>query len=180
MGNGALADQNGYALQYHFEWMPLTSFGKAGIGLGVGAFVLPNRLIKAGDPNTDDTVATLYAFPIEVFLSYRFDFYKGQPVVPYFHFGPPVTFAYQHSNFTLDGLSLDRSWFGSKTLNYGAGIEIYLNWIDGSAAKAMELSYGINTAYFTVEYLKGNALGTEESRSDLSHSELRFGLRFEM
>lgn len=61
--------------------------------------------------------------------------------------------------------------------NYGAGLELGLNWIDRDAATNLDHSIGINATYLVFEYDRSSFIA---GNVDLSGQELRFGLRFEM
>lgn len=168
------SNNSGYAGSVTFEWMPITGYGKAGIGLGTGFSIHPNVILIPADGTNDDQLATLYTVPIELHLSYHFDYIKNQIVVPYGKFGPSMTLIKQSSNFGFarDGIN---TFTG---LDFAGGLELCLNPMEKSAARALDSNFGINISYLFAEYHVTRAMGSS-SAFDLSRKEWRFGLRFE-
>jgi hypothetical protein len=168
--NAVTSTEAGYGGDVTFEWIPMTQYGKIGIGVGAGFSVHQNVVIVDAD---EDEVATLYTLPLSVHLSYRADFVRNQILVPYGKVGPSMTFIKQNSGwgYSRDGI---QQFVG---LNFGGGIELNLNPLEPGSARALDRSTGINASYLFAEYDVISALGN--ATYNLARNEWRFGLRFE-
>lgn len=162
-----------YSKQFHSahlsaEWLPpiTDGYGKIGVGLGIGLAMQNN--IGAGK-------ARLSLVPLGAFVSYRADFMKNQFLVPFGKVGTNTTFFRR-----LEGGTTSPTTSTYVGYNYGGGLEVCLNKIDPATAKEFDQAMGVNNTYFIFEYVKSNAFGFMKPSTDLSHSEYRFGLRFEM
>src|SRR5687768_8702574 len=90
--NGSRVTDAGHGAFVGFEWMPFDErFGKLGIGLGAGLTVHANLPVGAG------SWVTLYTVPASALLSYRFDYFKGQLLVPFVKAGYNTTVVFQRS-----------------------------------------------------------------------------------
>lgn len=163
------SNRAGQAFQVSIEWLPITEYGKFGVGLGLGGFLLQDVEI------TTDVFATLYAFPVEAFVSYRADFFHNQIIVPYGRVGPSYTFVKQGSRTGAEKSGF-QNYMG---LEFAVGGELLLDIFEPSAAKALEQSTGINHVFIAVEYLVSQALNSAGSQPNLARNEFRAGLRFE-
>ncbi len=164
--NNEAREENGNAVHLGLEWMPFdTTYGKIGFGLGTGLHVIKNV-------NFGGTNATLTVVPVQTFVSYRFDYVKKQIVVPFLKVGTELALAKQ-KGIEKDGYQTYYGW------EYSGGLEFCLNSIDQRSARSLDRSLGINATYLIFEYAKSAQLGARRE-PDLSHDELRFGLRFEI
>jgi len=152
-----------------FEWLVLQSYGKLGVGISAGGTVNSNFAV------TDTAVATLYTFPLGAYVSYHLDFFENQWVVPFGKLGANVTIAAQRSNQGMARAGT-QSFNG---LDIGGGIQLNLNNVEKSAARSLDETTGINTTYLIGEIVKTSGLSSGQS-PDLSRTEYRIGLRFEM
>ncbi len=150
--------------------LPITyGYGKAGAGLGTGI------LIRRNIPLPNAQVAHILAFPIVAQISYRADFMKDQILVPFLKAGMGSTFFQR-----IEGGAAGKAVFAYWDYRFGGGVELCLNKIDPKSAHDFDQSIGVNNTYFVFEYLKSKPFGEENAKTDLDHSEYRFGLRFEM
>jgi len=164
--NNETTDRNGHAFHLAFEWMPIDpTYGKLGLGLGVGLHVIKNVDFRG-------TNATLTVIPMDAFLTYRFDYLYQQILVPYLKFGPNISMAKQRG-IEKSGFQIYYGW------EMGGGLELCLNPIDRSSGRYLDMKTGINTTYLMIEYVNSKQLGVKRT-PDLSHDEIRFGLRFEI
>ena len=158
----------GDGLMLSAEWLPIVHYGKLGIGLGLGYYILRNVQYS---PTAS---ATLNTFPIESYLTYRFDYTKNQILVPFIQGGPSIVFAGQTNSHASGPQTF-------KGLDYAAGVELGLNALDPTTARDAAYSLGIHNTYVIFEYLRSDYLGTPPTTGpDLIHAEYRIGLRFEM
>lgn len=162
-----------YSKQFHAahlsaEWLPpiTDGYGKIGVGLGIGL---------AMQNNIGERKARLGPVSLDAFVSYRADFMKNQFLVPFGKVGTNTTFFQRIEGGTTSPTTLTHVGY-----NYGGGLEVCLNKIDSTTAKEFDQAMGVNNTYFIFEYVKSNAFGSMKPRTDLSNSEYRFGLRFEM
>ena len=155
------------------EYLAIQSLGKLGIGIGAGFFVLSD--VNVGkDATGADILATLYTYPLQAYLSYRFDYFKNQVLVPYVRFGGEMTPTRQGSKTGGDKAGT-QVYYGT---NLAAGLELLLNVLEPSSAVNLDRSTGINGTYLIVEYEMGRAINPSNV-ADLSHNAIRAGLRFE-
>lgn len=112
-GPGVGAPDSGTAIFVAFEWFALKNPGKLGIGLEVGAFVLPNEQVVPAPANGSgyNEVATLYTFPVNAMVSYRFDYMDNneQILVPFVKAGPGVAVSSQRSPSSPQWVAADYS-----------------------------------------------------------------------
>lgn len=158
-------------LSVMIEWLPVTQYGKLGVGAGFGFSVHPNVLILDTDP--DDEVATLYTVPLEIGLSYHADYLRHQILVPYGRFGASMTLLKQNSDY---GYSRPLTTY--MALELAGGLQLCLNPLEPGAAREMDQTLGINVSYLFGEYHVTQSMGSGSS-VDLSRKEWRFGIRFE-
>ncbi|MBI4402746.1 MAG: hypothetical protein HY537_01215 [Deltaproteobacteria bacterium] len=159
----------GHAGHISFEWLPYTERGKLGLGVGLGLFSMGNVALS------DGKWASLYTFPLEMFVSYRLDYIKNQIIVPFVKAGVEVTWAKQNSK-TGHEIPGVLTYYGG---NYSLGGELCLNKIEWSTVKQLDSNMGVNNIYITFEFLKSMPLGFGGVEA-LSHEEYRLGLRFEL
>ncbi len=151
-----------HAIHLDFEWLPIQSLGKFGIGIGTAAILGTSAQISTG-------TYRVTLVPIKSFVSYRLDFVDRQIVVPFAKVGAGVTWAYQDQRATQMFRSVE----------FSGGLEINLSAIDTEAAKVLDREIGINSTYLTLQYGRSQSVGSQ-NQIDLSHEEYMAGLRFEM
>jgi hypothetical protein len=152
------------------EWIPIKNYGKVGLGVGAGFSLITDADVGGG------AYATLYVFPIQGLITYQFDYMENQFLVPYVKFGPSMAILMQKSD-TRGGRSPINPYYG---FDYGAGLQLCLNNLEPSAARALDSSTGINATYLTFEVLYSSNLRGSGVDPDLSRREIRAGMRFEM
>ena len=168
--NGVRTSNPGHGAYVNIEWLPFEdTYGKFGFGLGLGMTVHTNVQVAPS------SYATLYAVPAAATLSYRFDYIKGQFLVPFVNGGAGTTLVRQGSRTggAEPGTQLYHGY------EYGGGLELCLNGIDPQSARVLDSEIGINYTYLTAEYVRSQPLGAART-PDLSREEFRFGLRFEL
>jgi hypothetical protein len=152
-----------------FEWMPITSYGKLGLGTGIGFTTVSGIAFADGSGNT----ANLITLPVELYLSYRLDFVKNQWIVPYGRIGGEFQLASPTSSTISGGSFLTYEGF-----QWAAGGEFCLNILEPTTARGLDIWYGINNTYLYFEYVNAMALQAGK-QPDLSRTEFRIGLRVE-
>ncbi|MEZ4750815.1 MAG: hypothetical protein R3B54_09390 [Bdellovibrionota bacterium] len=162
--------QVGHAVHVAFEWLPIKSVGKLGIGLAsAGVFGLSNVELSG------NRYASLNVLPLEAFLSYRAEYVHQQVLVPYVKAGASVLWVRQTSE-TGAGVPGTRTYYGR---DLSLGLEICLSRIDPEASRKLDRSVGINSTYLVLEYTQSRSISPAGS-PDLSHEAYRAGLRFEL
>jgi hypothetical protein len=168
--SGLKPNRLGTGLRVAYEFLPFDNrFGKIGLGLGAGFDFVPN--IDFGDGRR----ATLNVFPLGAFLSYRADYTRNQILVPFGKIGSSMVLVNQSSD-TGGGRPGAQTYYG---LDMGGGVELCLNALDRDAAASLLRTIGIHDSYITFEYISSQSLGKKRA-PDMSHSEYRIGLRFEI
>ncbi len=166
-GNGQTSNDHGHGFHAAIEWIFLgPEYGRMGLGFGTGMGAINN--IRVGN-----RTGTLTTIPLELFLSYRFEYFHHQPLVPFVKFGMSNVFSIQR------GMEEREQWYAYKGLDYSLGGEICLSGITPSHSRKLDLTQGINGIYLIFEYFKSSPL-KQGSGPDLSHDEYRMGLRFEI
>lgn len=162
---GFVGTQAGHFPQVSLEWMPFgDAIGKVGIGAGIGYFFI--KKANVGGAKTE----TIAIYPVRGFVSYRADYFRNQILVPFGKVG--VSAAWVNQTGTPGTKRFDG-------FDYGGGLELCLNRLDPGSSGALSQSVGIHNTYFIAEYTKTGFLDNQRA-VDLTHDELRFGLRFEM
>ncbi|MCB0403529.1 MAG: hypothetical protein KDD51_02005 [Bdellovibrionales bacterium] len=162
--------QLGHAVHVAFEWLPVKSLGKLGIGFATaGVFGLSNV------PLSGNRYASLNVLPLEGFLSYRAEYVHQQVLVPYVKAGASVLWVRQTSETGAE-VPGTRAYYGR---DLSLGLEICLSKIDPEASRKLDRSVGINSTYLVVEYTQSRSIGPAGS-PNLSHDAYRAGLRFEL
>jgi len=160
----------GHSVHLAFEWLPIQSIGKVGVGVGFsGVFGLSNVDLGNGQ------FVSLRLYPLETFVSYRFDFKPRQWVVPYAKFGADFIWVEQTSK-TGGPTTATRNYLGR---SFTLGLEVCLSNIDPYASKELERTVGINNTFLTIEYVN-SAPWSANSAANLAHDAYRLGLRFEL
>ena len=163
-GLGSPLSSSSTAIRVAFEWIPLDTIGKLGIGASVGYFGTSGFSI--GPTATVD----VYGIPLEAFVTYRFDYWSHQALVPY------VTGGFQYT--TSSTVANNTNFTGAAGYFFGLGLAISLRPFNRSDATRLDYTYGINDTYLVVEYTMVTMLD-RATAPDLSVSALRGGLRFE-
>lgn len=153
------------------EYIPFgeASFGKLGIGLG-------GSMLWSATVNTTRGSTALYAIPIDVSLSYRFDFVPQQILVPFVKAGPSLVF----SKRRLPANQTPEPWKTRYGLDYGGGLQFCLSRLEPKSARQLDRGFGINDTYLVGEYVRSKPFNDKDATTNLAHDEVRFSLRFEM
>jgi hypothetical protein len=147
------------------EWIPYAgSFGKIGIGLGVGYGTLANV------PLTNGTQSSITVYPLDFFLTYRLDYFNNQFIVPYGKIGPSFSWMNQAGGEIKFYSGLDLA----------LGLAVCLDWIDLNSAQIFDKAVGVNNTYLFAEVINSRFLAGENQPNLQRENELRFGLRFEI
>lgn len=161
---GQVSTQSGQGAHLGLEWLPFGDlYGKLGLGVGFGVYTI-------GNVNFPTERTSLTTIPVESFIAYRLDYFHQQLIVPFLKVGLSAAVARQLSSNPW------KSYFG---FDYSGGVELCLNVFDRSSANDFDASLGVNATYLSFEYLRSQPL-TEKNAINLSHDEIRIGLRLEM
>ncbi len=165
-----LSDTKGHFIAGSFEWLPIVNYGKAGIGGVFGTYIVADKALS-----NSLGAAGLNIFSLGAYLTYRFDYFYHQIVVPYGRVGTTFHLVSQASK---DG-SLPRSGTqNTKTFDAAFGLAINLYWLDPQGANQMDSDYSVNETYFFLEY--ASVTGTESGlQPNVDHKTFRGGLRLE-
>lgn len=162
---GFQSNRLGKGARVALEWLPVVGrYGKAGVGLGLGY----TKISKV--PVTTSSSNWLEAFPVDGYLTYRFDYIPDQIFAPYLKAG----FEREYARYSAgSGLQYYQGW------TWGAGVGLLLDRIDPGSANQLDASTGINNTYLIVEYFNSRS-ATASNPINLSRDEVRVGLRFEL
>lgn len=165
---GLKTGKNGHGVHLAVEMIPFEdTYGKVGFGLGTGFYAIANARIE-------NRSSTLTSIPLELFMSYRFDYVEDQIVVPFVKLGANATLSRQR------GFGATGAWRTYRGWDIAGGLELCMNRIDPISMRGLRRDLGVDNSYLLVEYLRSRPLGDLENRPNLSHEELRLGFRFEM
>lgn len=153
----------------YFEWLPITRWGK--LGLGVGYQYVFNRTVTYSSSDTSKMSANV----IEVGATYRLDYFLNQYVVPYGRFA--LAFVFPHENATVGGVEVKPSHSMQKGTEVAFGGEVLLDWLEPRSAANLDRDQGINNLYLFGEYIKFTS--PSGASADLSYSGFRAGMRAE-
>jgi hypothetical protein len=132
---------------------PLTSkIGRLGLKFGSGIFVASGQgqfAEKNASRRPDDIPVERYTFlmfPNTLTAQYRFQYKDTQPIVPYIEGGGGYfTFA----EFRDDNAGPKLG--GALTTVAAGGINFLMDWLDPDAIRNLDLDYGINHVFLTIE-----------------------------
>ncbi len=166
---GVPTEKNGHAALISLEWLAIERFGKLGLGLGSGFFAQPDQDIGG------NRFASLYAIPLETHLSYHFDYWSDQFVVPFATVGTSITFLRQASasGAEISGTQQYQGW------EYSFGGQLCLNAIDRHGAKSFNKNFGVNNTYLIFQYSRSQPLFLTRA-PDLSYQVYQLGFRLEI
>jgi len=159
-------NETGHGFHLGLEWIPFDErYGKLGFGVGTGVSVIKNVTF-------DSQRATVTAVPVELTVSYRFDYVHHQLLVPFVKAAGGSTFVRQRGIERAD-------WMTFRGISYGGGLELCISSIDSFSSSYLKRNTGIHSSYFVAEFLHSDFLG-ERRGPDLVRDEWRLGLRFEI
>lgn len=156
---------------YDYEWMPLTSFGKLGVVAGAGFFTSSGkgRFVQGKNAGQEAREAyTFYGIPLNLGVSYRFEYVDRQWIAPYIMGGGSL---YMLAESRDDGTPMKYVgvWAG-----YGAaGGLINISAINSDTAFALDNEYGIANLWLSIEYRYVKAARVD---LDVSASIISFGI----
>ncbi len=134
-------NHQGTGIAISFEWLPITSFGKLGVGGTVTGYWLADVLLQGGASGTSNI------YSIQPTVSYHADFFVGQFVVPYIKLGPTYAWAFQRTN-GVSGSENDRG------IAFSIGGEFLLNFLEPKTGRLLDSNYGVNGSYVIVDFTK--------------------------
>ena len=162
--------KSGNGLRTTLEWIPFgdSPYGKLGVGGGVGFSQVTQVALSSG------ASGQISAAPFDLFLSYRFDIFQDQFLVPYVKAGLNRTLVKEvGQNYEVPGF---QTYDGAE---FTLGVLFNMGAIDPLSANELDHEIGINRTYLSVEYLNSRPL-TASVTPNLGREEFRFGVRFEM
>src|SRR3989338_2804592 len=163
------AHENGNATLIALEWLLVQNLGKVGLGIETGFFAASHQRID------EHRIAHLYAIPAHARLSYHFDYFSDQLLVPFASVGGGLTLLRQVSSTgaNIAGTQMYQGW------EYTLGGQLCLNKIDPHGSKSMNRNFGINNTYLLFEFTQNQPLQAGQ-KAVLSYQVYRFGLRLEI
>lgn len=167
LAGGAAHQGLTYGGRIAFEWMPIQSIGRIGVGVGIG-FNGEKNLDLGGGRYT-----SIIALPLDVSVSYRAAFFPRQGVVPFIKGGVGMT----GIKYTSKSGGPDQVQRFEPTYRYGGGLEFCLSGFNRPAARMLDHSMGVNAMFLVAEYARSEV--REGSLLNLSHDSFSFGFRFE-
>jgi hypothetical protein len=167
---GATINQLSGGVRVGFEWMPITTVGKIGLGVGAGFTFASGIPVDVGI--TDGTFHTL---PVDFFLSYRLDYWHNQVIVPYAKFGGEFALISQTSQ-SGGGRPGTPAYLG---IQFAFGGALCLNFLEPGIARRLDSNFGIKNTSLYFEYVSSDALQPGQF-PDLSSYQYRIGVRLEI
>lgn len=133
---------------------PLTSkVGHLGLKFSSGVFVASGRgqfAVTDGNRRPDDIPQERYTFfmlPNTATVQYRFQYADRQPIVPYVEGGAGY---FTFMEFRDDNSSPTVG--GALTTVAAGGVNLLMDWLDREAIRNLDLEYGINHVYLSLEF----------------------------
>ncbi len=130
-----------------YEWLPFESFGKLGLQVGSGLITASGKgRFKLPRDDRPEETYTLYVFPNHLDAIYKFQYSNKQLFVPYLTGGGMY--------FGLFELRDDQTvpkMAGSTAVTGSAGMLFSLSRLDKIAGSTLDIEYGINNAWVTLE-----------------------------
>ncbi len=164
---GTKSDKVAQSGHLTFEWIFFKDLGKFGLGFGFGVSVL------SGVQVNPTTTSDIYVYPLELSISYRFDYVRHQILVPYVRAGGDLTIV-PFKDADATGFKPGGTYKG---VDLAVGLELGLYFIAKHDTNLLDRAYGINDTYIVVEYLKSTRSGSDGP--NLARDEIRIGMRFE-
>ncbi len=171
---GQTTPGNSQGLHLGVDWITPFPWGSLSLGLGVTGSISANVLVGK-NPNGSERFTSLTAIPVDVSLSYRFEYAENQILVPFARIGMSATFVGQTSK---TGAGRSATYVGAG-LDWGVGMEFSLHALDRISQNLFDSDFGVNHTFLTIEYLESKAL-LNLSPHNLARKEIRAGLRFEL
>ncbi len=168
-GTGLDASLNQSAAGFYFEWIPITRFGKLGVGVGYEYIFARTVTYSTGD------ISKISANVVELGLSYRADFLPNQYVVPYGRFAFAIVLPREIT--TVGGVETRPTQPSQRGTQVAFGGEVLLDWLEPHSAFNLDKDQGINNLFLYGEYIKFSS--PAGATSDLSYSGFRAGFRAE-
>lgn len=158
-------------LLFEYEWQLWTKFGKLGLQAGTGLFVASGhgKLGTTSYPSRENF--TFIAFPTTANIIYRLQYWDGQWLVPFVSAGAGLM-AFTEIRDDKNSPKLG----GSLLAQASGGGALSLNAISSEAALEMDREYGINNAWFLVEFRVMQSLG---DKFDFSSNFVNAGMLLE-
>ncbi len=168
-GKSGISSMTGKAAQISLEWLPFGNrIGKLGVGISSGyAMISDGKIVQ----DSEEKTVSLSVVPSSLFLSYRFDYFKNQPLVPFIKLGGSASWVRQ----SIDGADSFQMAYG---IDMAVGGEFCLNSIEPKAGREFDSRFGVNGTYLIAEYLNSDPMN-KTTAVNLAYSAFRFGMRFE-
>jgi hypothetical protein len=144
--------------------------GAYGVELGVGVMGQDGRALGSGTGAVSADTFSMLLIPMETSLVWRADYMEEQILVPYIKGGADYVFFRENTEGAIvKGLKTGMHAIG--------GLQILMEWID--ADSSLEMDYGINDFYITMEAKYGWINSFGKTGLDLSGMTYSMGLLFE-
>lgn len=167
VGSNQSLAEGGRAVEVSPEWIAFEDYGKLGVGLDF-LFYWQQHIVMQDRSG----LATVNIYELTPFLAYYVDFLHRQFLIPFAKVG--VNFGHVRQ---FEANSRRGDYRG---LEWTIGVQFLLNVIDHASSRSLDRATGINNSYLTFEYANSNRLGSSNGSTNLEHSAIHLGLRFEI
>lgn len=158
---------------FSFGWYPVKNLELAS---KLGYITKKGKIyIKSGDEGKQEEKFLFTLVPIQLELSYRFDFIEEQLIVPSIGIG--YDWWYYQQNFGGDEIDDEK---GNRSgYHYHAGLAILLDKLDPSGNFFLQRDFGIENVFLNLDFLSPSFKKQNEEILDLNGYRYSIGLLFE-
>jgi hypothetical protein len=140
---------NMVGLEFDYEWQPFRSFGSLGLRMGTGiSTAQASGFFKNPSPSgaRAEESYTLYLVPLSLMAIYRFEYSRGQWLVPFINGGATY---YSLAEVRDDGKA--PVFAGAFAVGGGGGLLFSISRLDPSGAYTLSQEYGIADMWLVLE-----------------------------
>lgn len=167
------SDSNAPVVLFNYEWLLTSKVGRLGLKLGSGVVAASGNgrfKIPTGRPDpVADERFTFLMFPNQLTAVYHFQYADEQVLVPYAEGGIGY--------FGVVELRDDDKApkFGGSLVTVAAGgVNILMDWIDRRSIRQLDLEWGINHVWLTLEFRQ--IIGLQTNKLDFTSSVVNAGV----
>lgn len=145
-GKDWFLDDKGLWTDLAFEWQFFKLFGKLGLKMSTGTWIIQDLHDATSDDTTEKKRYTLFAIPLFGGLTYRFHYWTKQPLIPFIE-GGYGGFRFQQTQ----GASKDQYTEYKTAYLWGIGIQLNANMLDPEAGRDFDIDWGVNQTHFIAQ-----------------------------